>query len=143
MALIIIVGIIVHLVLIVWIWHSLGFIEKNKKVLLTIIGLIITYIVTFIIFQMSKKGVIYQKIEIEKDVRNILVMIFAGINGIIFMPQIGKILDKINEDEIDKKTLTKRIVILIIIFIICINIETGYMKETQEGILEVYKSMEQ
>ena len=143
MALIIIVGIIVHLVLIVLIWHSLGFIEKNKKVLLTIIGLIITYIVTFIIFQMSKKGVIYQKIEIEKDVRNILVMIFAGINGIIFMPQIEKILDKINEDEIDKKTLTKRIVILIIIFIICINIETGYMKETQEGILEVYKSMEQ
>ena len=47
-----------------------------------------------------------------------LVAIFTGINGLIVMPQIGKMLDKINEDEIEKEQLTKRVIILLIIFII-------------------------
>ncbi len=140
MALIIIVAIIVHIVLIIWTWNSLGSIEKNKKIFLIIIEMIITYIITFIIFQISKNGIIYQNFEMQKDIRNVLVTIFAGINGIIFMPQIGKILDKKNEDEIDQKKIVKKIGILIILLIICFNIEIGYMKETQEVILEVYKS---
>ena len=62
-------------------------------------------------------------------------------NGIIVMPQIAKILDKINEDEIQQNELKKRIIILLIIFVICIIFECGYMKDTQEGIIKIYNSM--
>ena len=37
------------------------------------------------------------------DVQNILVLLFTGINCIIVMPQIGKILDKINGNEKEKR----------------------------------------
>ena len=56
------------------------------------------------------------------------------------MPSMGKILDKINEDEIEKNDVIKRIIILSIVFIVCLIIESGYMKDTQQGILEIYRS---
>ena len=141
MAFIIIIAIIVYLILLAWTWHSLGDIEKNKKIIFIIIGLIIMYIITLIVFQISKSGVVYQKVEMQKDIQNILVMIFTGINGIIVMPQIARILDKINEGETEKNVITKTLVILAIIFIICLILENGYMKDIQKGILGIYNSM--
>ena len=99
------------------------------------------YIITLIVFQISKSGVVYQKVEMQKDIQNILVMIFTGINGIIVMPQIARMLDKINEGETEKNVLTKTLVILAIIFIICLILENGYMKDIQKGILGIYNSM--
>ncbi len=129
---------IIYFILIAWTWQSLGFIEKTKKVAIILIGLVIMYGITFMVFQIAKGGINYPNGEIQGKVRNLLVGIFTGINGIIVMPQIGKILDKIKEDEIKKEQLVKRIVILTIIFVICLVFESGYMKDTQEGILKIY-----
>ena len=136
MAFIIIVSIVIYFVLIAWTWHSLGFIEKTKKV-----GIIVTYIITLIVFQIAKGDITYPNANIQNSIKNMLVAIFTGINGLIVMPQIGKMLDKINEDEIEKEQLTKRVIILLIIFIICLVFESGYMKNTQEGILKIYQTM--
>lgn len=70
-----------------------------------------------------------------------LIAIFTGVNGIIVMPQIGKILDKINEDQIKKPEIKTKILILGLVFILCLIIETGYIKDTQEGIIKIYKTM--
>ena len=141
MIFIIITVIIVYFTLIGWTWQSLGSVEKNKKIAYIVIGLIVLYILTLIIFQTTKNGINYQNKQIQNSIQNILVIIFTGINGIIVMPQIAKILDKINEDEIQQNELKKRIIILLIIFVICIIFECGYMKDTQEGIIEIYNSM--
>lgn len=132
---------IVYFILIAWTWQSLGFIEKTKKVIFILVGIALMYGITFIIFQIAQNGINYQNAEIQGNVQNVLVVIFAGINGIIVMPQIGKMLDKIRADEIEKETLIKRMVVLIIIFILCLIFESGYMKDTQEGILKVYHAM--
>ncbi len=132
---------IVYFIVIAWTWQSLGFIEKAKKVAIILIGMAIMYGITFMVFQMTKGGITYPNGEIQNKVQNILVSIFAGINGIIVMPQIGKILDKINEDEMEKEQFIKRIVLLVIIFMICLIFESGYMKDTQEGILKIYHTM--
>lgn len=133
--------IIIYFILIAWTWKSLGFIEKTKKVVFILIGIIIMYGITWIIFQIAKNGINYQNQAMQSTAQNILVAIFTGINGIIMMPQIGKILDKINEDEMKKEQLVKRIMILTIIFILCLIFESGYMKDTQEGILKIYDAM--
>lgn len=133
--------IIIYFILIAWTWKSLGFIEKTKKVVFILIGIIIMYGITWIIFQIAKNEINYQNQAMQSTVQNILVAIFTGINGIIMMPQIGKILDKINEDEMKKEQLVKRIMILTIIFILCLIFESGYMKDTQEGILKIYDAM--
>ena len=141
MAFIIIVSIVIYLVLIAWTWQSLGFIEKTKKVGIIVIGIFLTYIITLIVFQIAKGDITYPNANIQNSIKNMLVAIFTGINGLIVMPQIGKMLDKINEDEIEKEQLTKRVIILLIIFIICLVFESGYMKNTQEGILKIYQTM--
>lgn len=141
MLLIMIATIIIYFILIAWTWKSLGFIEKTKKVVFILIGIIIMYGITWIIFQIAKNEINYQNQAMQSTVQNILVAIFTGINGIIMMPQIGKILDKINEDEMKKEQLVKRIMILTIIFILCLIFESGYMKDTQEGILKIYDAM--
>lgn len=132
---------IVYFILIAWTWQSLGFIEKTKKVVFILLGIALMYGITFIIFQIAQNGINYQNAEIQGNVQNVLVVIFAGINGIIVMPQIGKMLDKIRTDEIEKEALIKRMVVLSIIFILCLIFESGYMKDTQEGILKVYHAM--
>ena len=140
MAFIIMIAIAIYFILIAWTWHSLGMIEKNKKTIYIFVGIIIMYIITFIVFQISKAGINYPTAEIQANVKNVLAIIFAGLNGIIIMPQIGKILDKVNEDEIDQKQFKRRLLILAVIFIICLILESGYMKDTQEGILRIYNS---
>ena len=57
----------------------------------TVIGLITIYIITLIIFQITKNGINYQNAQIQGNIRNVIVLIFTGINGIIIMPQVGNI----------------------------------------------------
>lgn len=140
MTFIIITAMIVYFILIAWTWQSLGSIENAKKVVMILMGIILVYGITWIVFQTTKQGMDYQNIEMQNSVQNMLVAIFSGINGMIVMPQIAKILDKIQENEIEKEQLIKRIGILVIIFVICLMIERGYMRDTQEGILKVYYS---
>ena len=135
-----IIAIVIYFIGLAWTWKSLGFIEKNKKVAVLTIGIIVMYIITLIIFQTTKNDITYQNAQMQKDVQNILVIIFTGINNIIVMPQVGKIIDKISEDEIQNNELKKRIIILAIIFVICVIFECGYFKDMQEGILEIYRS---
>ncbi len=131
-----------YFILIAWTWQSLGSIEKTKKVVMILIGIILIYGITWIVFQTTKPEMDYQNIEMQNSVQNMLVAIFSGINGIIVMPQIAKILDKIEENEIEQEQFIKRIGILVIIFVICLIFERGYMRDTQEGILKVYYSMQ-
>lgn len=140
MSFIVMIIVVIYLILIAWTWQSLGYIEKPKKVAVIALGALIMYIITLIVFSISKSGIDYQNIEAEKAVKNVLVAMFSGINGIIVLPQIAKVLDKINEDDIDKKTASRRFIIIAIIFIICIAFECGYMKSTQEGILKFYNA---
>lgn len=141
MAFIIIITIAMYAILIAWTWHSLGFIEKNKKVLLIIGGIILIGIITLIIFWMTQNGIAYENVEMKNTVKNMIVPIFTAVNGIIVMPQIGKILDKINEDEIKQEQLKKRVIIILVVFLLCLIFEIGYMKDVQEGILKMYHAM--
>lgn len=129
---------LIYFILIVWTWHSLGFVEKQKKVGFIVIGLLIISIITLIMFQLAKGGIYYENAEMQKNVQMMLVSIFSAVNGMIVMPQMGKMLDKVNEDEMKKEEFRKKIIILLIVFILCLAFEVWYMKDTQEGILRTY-----
>ncbi len=138
MIFIFIMTIMIYFILIAWTWQSLAFFEKPKRIAYIVIGFIVMYVITFIVFQTTKSGLQYQNEQMQLDVQNIIVLIFTGINGIIAMPQLGRILDKIDGGEKEKGK--KRLIILLVIFIICLIIESGYMKNIQQGILSVYRS---
>ena len=74
---------IIALILIAWMWTSLGSIEKKTKIICIIGGLIIVYILTFIIYSISKIGIVYEDAEVMKVVRTVFVGLFTIINGYI------------------------------------------------------------
>ena len=138
-----IITIVVYLILIIWTWRNLGFTKKPQKVIFILLGIGIIYLITMLIFGISKASITYPNEEIAKEIKNTLIPIFAGLNGLILMPIIAKNIDKINEEEIGKEVFFKRIIIILIIFLICTFLECGYMKTTQEGIINTYKTLEQ
>lgn len=138
MPLIIIIIMAIYLLLIVWTWQSLGNVDKTKKIIVIFIGVIISYIITLIIFNLSKIGIDYGNITTKDMMRTLLVSIFTGINGIIILPYISKMLGKINDGEIDKDIVTKKLIIFVIIFAICMFCECRYLKNVQKGMINIY-----
>ena len=142
MTVIMIVAILIFIISIVWVWHNLGNIERPRKIAFIIIGLVIIYLITLIIYNFSNPDIIYPSEEIEKYVSNVLIMIFTGLNSLILLPFVANLFDKILEEEIEKDQVKKRLIIILVIFVICIFIEKGYLKDTQEGIINIYNEVQ-
>ncbi len=142
MTLIIIGVILIFVISIVWTWHNLGNIEKPRKVAFIIIGLLITYLVTMLLYNLSNPDITYPSEEIQKTVANTLIFVFTGLNALIFLPLIANVLDKILEEEIEKTQAKRRIIIILVIFVVCIFVEKGYLESTQEGIMNIYNEVQ-
>ena len=142
MTLITIGMVLIFVVSIIWTWHNLGNIEKPKKVVFIIIGLLITYLLTMVLYNLSNPDITYPSEEIQKTVSNTLTWVFTGLNALIFLPLIANVLDKILEEEIEKTQAKRRIVIILVIFVVCIFVEKGYIESTQEGIMNIYNEVQ-
>ncbi len=137
MPVIICIIIVMFLVLLGWTWSSLEDIEKTKKIEYIIVGFIVVYIITIIIYQISKIGISYENREIMKAIQNILVLVFSIVNGYILLPYIFKKIVQIQNDEIDDKKFKKSIVILIAVIIILTIIESNYLANAQNETLQI------
>lgn len=135
----VIISIIVisFLVLLGWTWHSLGSIEKPTKCACIVGGLILVYIMTFIIYNISKIGITYENKEAMKLIQTVFVSLFTIINGYIILPYVFRKLDQINNDEIEKQKLNRSIIILLIIILIVGIFECSYLGNIQQGILNM------
>ncbi len=138
MAFIIILILMIYVIAATWTWNNLGQIEKNKKIIVILAGLITSYLITLIVFALSKNSINYESIIIEKNIKNIILAIFTGANACIFIPYISKQLEKIHEGEIEKEKFTQKMVALLVLIVILLSFECGYMKTTQQGILKIY-----
>ena len=142
MTLIMIGAILIFVVSVIWMWHNLGNIERPKKIALIISGLLILYIFTIILYNIASSNINYPSEEIQKTISDVLILVFTGLNALIFLPLIAKLFDKILEEEIEKQQAKRRMIILLIIFVICIFIEKGYLENTQEGIINIYNEVQ-
>lgn len=139
MTFIISVTIVMYLLVIAWSFVNLEDTEKIKKVIIIIIGLVAVFLITQILYSISKNNVVYESSNIENAVRKTIVFLFTGLNGFI-MPIIIKLFKKQENGEIDNNVFKVRLITICIIFLILLFLECGYMTSTQEGILKVYKS---
>ena len=128
--------IVLFTVLVMWIWNNVKDFENNtKKIKFIIIGLIILFICTTIIFAISKIGIKYPDNEVLKYVRSISIFLCVPINGYISLPHIAKIKSDIYTNTVNKKKSKKRIIILAAIIIIVTIFEIFYLKDFQKGII--------
>ncbi len=137
MAVIYFIIIILFAVLFLWIWNNTKDFEDNlKKIKFVVIGIIALFIITFIIFNISKIGITYPNKEVLKQVRRISLLLCVPINGYLSLPHIAKILSDIKNNSVDDEKSKRRIIILTVITIIAIIFEIFYLKDFQKGIIE-------
>ena len=125
------------LVLIVWLWHNLGIMEAKTKITCMLGGLAIIYILTFIIYNISKIGIVYEDKEAMSAIRTVFVIIFSIINGYIILPYAFRKLNQVNNDEIEKEKFKKSIIIILIIVVLLFIFESRYLGNLQQGILSM------
>ncbi len=142
MTIIMIAAVFIFIISIVWIWHNLGNIEKPRKILFILIGLLIMYLITVLLYHLSSSDITYPSEEVQKTVSNTLILVFTGLNSLILLPFTANVFDKILEEEIEKNQAQKRFIVILIIFLVCIFVETGYLKDTQEGIINIYNEVQ-
>ncbi len=136
----IIIGIIiVYLLVIAWTWSSLEDTETPKKLLIIFAGIVAVFLITQIVFSISKSGITYENGNIEKSVGQVIVLLFTGLNSLV-LPFICKTFKKKENGEIEESIFKVRMIIILVIFLICLFLECGYMKDVQEGILKVYEA---
>ena len=140
MLLIILMTFILYSVAIGWTWNNLGDIDKVKKILIIAGELIVIYIITLILFGISKNGIEYTNKDVEGNIKNVIVALFTGFNSLIVLPYLNKQIIKLKEKETDEKNIIKKLLIMFLIFVVCIIFECGYMKNKQKGIIQVQKS---
>ena len=140
MPVIITLVIAMFLILISWTWHNMGEIQKKNKIITIIISLIIVYFITLIVFNISKNGIRYESEESMNSVRNIIVLVFTIINGLIIIPPFTKAFGRINNKEINKEQAKKHFIFLIVVFSVIIFMECNYLKGVQQGILDIYNN---
>ena len=128
--------IVLFTVLVMWTWNNVKDFENNtEKIKFIIIGLIILFICTIIIFAISKTGIKYPNDEVLKQVRCIAIFLCVPINGYISLPHIAKIKSDIYTNTVDEEKSKKRIIFLAAIIIIVTIFEIFYLKDFQKGII--------
>lgn len=131
--------IIIYLLVIIWTWNSLEDIDKPKKILIIIAGIIVVFLITQIVFSISKSKIEYNNENIEKSISQMIVVLFTGVNSLV-LPIISKYLKRRANNEIDDNTLKVIMIIISVITLICLFLECGYMKDIQEGIIKIYQA---
>ncbi len=134
--------IIMFIVLIAWSYHNLGKMDIPRKILWIVVFLGVIFIATYVTFIISKNNIIYPNNKIMSSVKNVITLIFTGVNGCFIMPIFCKNAEAMYQENIDRTQFGKRMLWCMVALIILLIFECGYMANTQKGILQImYQNM--
>ena len=133
-----VISIILFLVLSIIIYNGLNGMNQKKKIIIFFIEIIVCFVFTTILFNLSSVGIEYLNSKNKGIAMRTLVAIFTPINGIILLPNITRIINESQNGEINKEECKKRLKKSLIVFILLVIIEFVYLKNTQIGILNNY-----
>lgn len=130
--------VILFVVLLFWTWNnSRDFQEDTDKIKFLLIGVVLLSLITWIIFSLSKIGIHYPNENIMKELRKISLLLFIPINGFLSLPHIASIKSSMNQLTRDDEKIKRKIIILGIVFMVASIIEIMYLKDFQNGIIEM------
>ena len=140
-AFMIIVVIALFIVLVGFTWYRLEAFDGMEKVIICVAGILLSWLITSMLFSFSSQGMNYINAEVEREISKILVLVFTPINGIAFMPYVAKIISQLKFEEITKMEAIKKIGIFCAILIAIFFVEVKYLTNIQLGILDVANNM--
>lgn len=139
--LIIIVSIILFIVLIKLTWNRLNNLETKQKIIACTLGIIVSLLITSIIFFISSIGIEYKSQAGKQAIMRIILLIFTPINGMSYMPYFAKIIGNVKYKKTSKEKTTAKLTRCLIISLIIFIIEIIYLKNMQKGIIEYANQM--
>ena len=132
--------ILLFMILLFWTWNNTKQFENiRQKILFIIIGFVVLSLITLILFNISKSGIQYPNDEILSQIRKIALLVFIPINGLISLPHIARIYVNL-QDGTDEEKIKRKIIILGIVIIIAVIVEISYLKNFQNGIMQILNS---
>lgn len=85
------------------------------------------YLLTSIICKIGETGLNAKNEQALNDVTSVMKWIFTPINSMVVLGTLGNVLGKVKDKIIDTSKAGKRIIILLVIFIIMLIFETNYI----------------
>lgn len=129
-----IISIVIYIIAVLMIWTNIYEFKKEKKIKFIFTGIIIIFIVTWIIVLFSSSG-----IEIEKSYLKVAnttsLLIFSPVNTILALPYLGNILNKYKQKRLGEENVKRRLIILGVVLLIVTIIEINYIKTFELGLL--------
>lgn len=106
--------------------------DKTNRIVYLITGFFIVSVVTVI---MSKANLQIDNKELIKIIQNSTQIIFIPLNALITLPIIANIMSKYKAKAITEDKLKRRILLIVIIYIIFFIFEKKYITNFQTGVL--------
>ena len=93
------------------------------------------YGITSLICNMSAAGLNIEKEEALNDTVTVMKLIFTPINSMIVLASLGNTFGKVKDQVIDVNKAGKRIIILLVIFVLILIFEANYIGDFINGLL--------
>ena len=137
MFIIILFILIFNIVSILLIYRCLLGIEKKERFIFLATGVAIIYMLTSISYWISTQNV--EITEVSETGKDMIIFLFVPINGILILPLIAKSYAKYRANNLRKKILTNRCMVLGAFLLILLVIECIYFKNIQDGVVNLIK----
>lgn len=142
MIVIIMISLIIYLITLSTIYYKMPEIKKENRFKSIFVGEIIILVITFLIVNIAGSKIEGFSKENLSTAKIYSLLIFAPTNGIILAP-IAKSLNQLKEKKIKKDKFYKKIVIILVIFLICLIIEKDYIQYFIQELLRSVKWINQ
>ena len=135
MTLIKIIAFVIFVIACVTIYHNTNSFEPKKRILYIIIGMIIMYGITSLICAIDTSGIQVENEQALNDTIGVIKMIFTPINAMVVLSSLGNTFGKAKDQYITTDKAGKRLVIILIAFIVIVIFEINYIKDFITGVL--------
>ena len=129
------IALIIFAISFVTIYHNTNSYETAKRVLYIIAGTIIMYTITSIICSVNIKGITVKSEAALADTLSVMKLIFTPINSMIVLASLGNTFGKVKDKAIGTDKAGKRIIIMLVVFVLVLIFESSYIADFIHGLL--------
>ena len=122
-----IIAFVIFVISCVTIYHNTNSFEPIKRIIYIALGMVLMYLITTVICNIKISGITVENDEALKETVNVMKIIFIPINAMIGLSPIGNISGKLRDKVIELDKAKRRLIIILIIFILMLIFEANYI----------------
>ncbi len=121
------ISFIIFIISCITVYHNTNSYEPKNRIIYIVIGTLAIYFLTSIICNIKAKGIVVQNEQAINDVISVIKAIFTPINSIIILSTLGNVFGKVKDGVISTDKAGKRIMIILVIFLLVLIFEANYI----------------